>query len=257
MTEVVAGMWFISGLFVGMLALLEVGRRLRQRHEAQDESSGEGLGTIEGAVFALLGLLLAFTFSGAAARFDARRQLLVQETNAVSTAYLRVDLLQSNHQPALREAMRQYVDARLALYRAVPDSARMRAALARTAILQKEIWGDAVKGVREAPVPQVAVQLLVVLNEMFDLATTRQAATRMHPPAIIYGLLGVVSLVCALLAGYGMRPGEGHTWLHKLAMAATLAITIYVIIDLEYPRIGLLRVSGFDQLLVDLRAGMR
>src|SRR6266540_2898434 len=92
------------GLFVGMLVLLEVGRRIGVQRLAKDpEGAKAGFGTIEGAVLALLGLLLAFTVSGAGARFDTRRNLIVEETNAVGTAYLRLDMLPAAAQPALRE----------------------------------------------------------------------------------------------------------------------------------------------------------
>ena len=80
--------------------------------------------------------------------------------------------------------------------------------------------------VREAPLPQLAGQLLPDVSDMFDVATTRLAATRIHPPLIIYGLLGVVSLLCALLAGYGMGASKSRSWLHILGLAAILAVTI-------------------------------
>ncbi len=83
------------------------------------------------------------------------------------------------------------------------------------------------------------------------------AATQMHPPRIIFGLLGAVSLVCALLAGYGMGESESRSWLHTVGFAAVLAVTIYVVVDLERPRLGLFQVAEFDPLLVDLRATMR
>ena len=82
-----------------------------------------GAGVVDGAVFGLLGLLVAFTFSGAATRFDARRQLVVEEANAIGAAYLRLDVLPAAAQPALRARFREYLDSRLAAYRAVPDMA--------------------------------------------------------------------------------------------------------------------------------------
>ncbi len=91
------------GLFLGMLLLLEVGRRIGGRRMAKDPAGAlAGIGAVEGAVFGLLGLLIAFTFSGAGTRFDTRRQLVVEETNAIGTAYLRLDLLPAALQPALR-----------------------------------------------------------------------------------------------------------------------------------------------------------
>ena len=85
------------------------------------EGARAGLGAVDGAVFALLGLMIAFTFSGAASRLEVRRQLIVQEANAIGTAYLRLDLLPPGAQPGLREDFRQYVDARLAVYSKLPD----------------------------------------------------------------------------------------------------------------------------------------
>ena len=99
---------------------------------------------MDGAVFALLGLLVAFTFSGAASRFDARRHLIVEETNAIGTAYLRLDLLPASAQPALRDLFRRYLDSRLEVYRKLPDLDAAKAELARSTQLQGEIWSQAV-----------------------------------------------------------------------------------------------------------------
>src|SRR5512147_455234 len=117
MNRVIVASLFAAGLFVGMILLLEFGRRLGRRREGKDEEGARaGLGAVEGAVFALLGLLIAFTFSGAASRFDARRELIVEEANAIGTAYLRLDILPAGAQPALREKFRQYVETRLEVY---------------------------------------------------------------------------------------------------------------------------------------------
>ena len=101
---------FTFGLFLGMLLFLEIGRRIAIRRMKEDAgAAGEGIGAVDGAVFALLGLLIAFTFSGASSRFDTRRQLIVEETNDIGTAYLRLDLLPADLQPALRESFRRYL----------------------------------------------------------------------------------------------------------------------------------------------------
>ena len=144
------------GLFVGMLTLLEIGRRVGNRRLQNDaEGARAGTGTVEGAVFALLGLLIAFTFSGAASRFDERRNLIVEETNDIGTAYLRLDLLPTSAQPALRDLFRRYVDSRLETYRKMPDLEAVKAELARSIVLQGEIWTQAVTAGRleNAPPP--------------------------------------------------------------------------------------------------------
>ncbi len=100
-----------------------------------------------------MGLLVAFTFSGAATRFDDRRHLIVDEANAIGTAYARLDLLAPGPRQELRELFRRYVDGRLAIYRAVPDRAKVRAAVAHAAALSRKSGsapGRALTGVRSA-----------------------------------------------------------------------------------------------------------
>src|SRR6185436_2599128 len=108
------------------------------------EGARQGFGVVDGAVFGLLGLLIAFTFSGAAARFDERRQLIIEEANDIGTAYLRIDLLPESAQSRLRELFRQYLDSRLETYRKLPDLEAAKAELARSIKLQNEIWTAAI-----------------------------------------------------------------------------------------------------------------
>jgi hypothetical protein len=247
------------GLFVGMVVLLEVGRRIGIRRMRKDpEGAREGVGAAEGAIFALLGLLIAFTFSGAAARFDQRRHLIVEEANAIGTAYLRVDMVAPDLQPALRDTFRRYLTARLDVYRKIPDMVAVEAALADVNRLQKDIWGQAVAASR-APGshPNVTVLLLPALNAMIDITTTRLMAARTHPPVIIFAMLVVLALAAALLAGHAMSKAKTRSWTHVVAMAAAMSIALYVILEIEFPRLGFIRVDAFDEVLVDLRETMK
>lgn len=258
MNATLAGLLFALALCFGMLALVLLGRRLGQRHRLRFGGTvGAGLGPIEGAVFGLMSLLLAFAFSGAASRFDSRRGLIVVEANAIGSAYARLDLLAPTPRVHLQQRLRDYVDARLTLYRVAPDAARMRAAQARIDTLQRAIWQESVAAVREAPTPAIAAQLLLAVNEMTDAAASRSAAAAIHPALVIYLLLAAVMLICALFAGYAMGAGDAKSWLHVFGLVAVFAVTFYVIVDLEYPRLGLFRIAEFDQVLVDLRASMR
>ncbi len=245
-------------LFATVLALLELGGRMGARALARNPNATTGSSAMEGAVFALLGLLLAFTFFGAASRFDDRRKLIVDETNAIGTAYLRIDLLPSSAQPELRDAFRRYVDQRLAVYRALPDIEASNIAFARANEMQQQIWAKAVAG-STAPGahPDSAKLLLPALNQMIDITTTRAWARQMHPPPVVFGLLFVLMLLSALLAGYAMAAAKTRNWLYRVAFAFTLAGAAYVILDFEYPRFGLIRVDAFDHALVDLRQSMK
>src|SRR6266550_1507792 len=142
--------FIVVGLFVAILICLEIGRQIGRWRE---ESAGSAFGAMENAVFALMGLLIAFTFSGAASRLDARRRLITEETNAIGTAYLRIDLLPSARQEALRESFRQYLDARLEFYSKLGDPTAATAEMSRFTALQREIWSLAIKACQEAPSP--------------------------------------------------------------------------------------------------------
>jgi hypothetical protein len=248
---------FALGLLVGMILMLELGRRVGARQRARiSEGGAAGIGAVEAAVFALLGLLIAFTFQGAMVRFDERRALIVEEANNIGTAWLRIDLLPAGAQPPMRELFRQYLDSRLLTYRKIPDMVAVKAELDRTAQLQGEIWKAALAGQKEYG-QAIVVGLLPVLNQMFDIVTTRTMAAQIHPPAILFAMLGLMAFAAAFLAGHGMSGSKIRSWIHNLGFPAILAVTVFVIMDVEYPRLGLIRVDSFDQVLMDLRQSMK
>lgn len=249
----VATFVFAVGIFLSMLLMIEIGRRygLAQRTSGNDIG---GVGAIEGAVFGLLGLLLAFTFSGAASRFDARRHLVIDEANAIGTAYLRLDLLPPDLRPRMQEAVRRYTDSRLEVYRRLPDVAAANEEMHRCAAIQSEIWSSVTAGSLD---PQAKMLLLPALNEMFDISSTRAWVTQIHPPAIIFVMLAALALMCSLLAGIGMASSPRRSWLHMLGFAAIMAVTIYVVIDIEHPRMGMIRVDAVDRALDQVRESMK
>ena len=110
------------GLFLGMLALMELGRRIALSRMSEDsEGFRKGVGAIEATTFALLGLLIAFTLWGAFGRLDTRRNLMAEEANAIVTAYMRVKMLPQESQQRLRESFRRYLEIRLDWYRNLAD----------------------------------------------------------------------------------------------------------------------------------------
>lgn len=250
---------FAAILFVAMLAAFEVGRRIGQARLARDSSGlAKGVGTAEGAVFALLGLIIAFTFAGAASRFEERRHLVTEEANAIGTAYLRLDLLPAASQPPLRDLFRRYTELRAVVYQDAPNRTLTQDRLDQTAALQLEIWNASLAAARlpEAG-PTAAMLLLPALNQMIDITTTRVAATRNHPPLVVWLLLSGLSLLGALLVGYEASENKKRAWLHMVGFAAVMALAVYVIVELEFPRLGLIQVGGIDLLLHELRQSMR
>lgn len=252
------GVLLTAGVFAGMLVFLELGRRIGRWRAARDPQAPRvEVGALDGAVFALLGLLIAFAFSGAASRWDARRQLVVEEANAIGTAYLRLDVLAPDAQPALREKFRQYVDARLAAYRSFPDLSAVKADLARAGKLQGDIWAQAVAACRSEGSQPARMLVLPALNAMIDITTTRTVAAQTHPPSVVYAMLVVLMFASSLLAGHRMAEGGRRSWVHMVGFALTMALALYVIVDLEFPRLGFIRLDAYDQLLVDVRESMK
>ncbi len=206
---------------------------------------------MEAAIFALLGLLLGFSFSGATTRLEARRQLIIGEANAIGTAYLRLDELPASDQPEMRHLFREYVDARVAAYAQVPDMKAFHQGVAQAGQLQQQIWARAVAASRNDPTQNSARLLLPALNEMFDITTARTIAIDTHLPGLVFSLLVVVALSSGVVAGYAMAKRRKRSWLHMFLYAACIAITVYTVTDLDYPRSGLIRLSSADKALQD------
>jgi hypothetical protein len=233
--------------FFVMLLLLEAGRRFKARTGLEPSA------TIENANFALFGLLLAFTFSGAIGRFDEHRSLVTDELNAIDTAYHRLDLLPPQTQPPIRQLFRDYVTSRLNQYETSdhsvsPESRR----------LQEEIWKEsAAAALMSQPNSNPAtVVLLPALNNMLDITNTRRNAFNMHPPDAVFLLLLSLSCLCAFIAGLVIKPGHNN-WLHMVTFAALVSLTIGTILDIEYPHHGLIRLTSYDSYFVALRDSMR
>jgi hypothetical protein len=258
MSVVAIGIGLILSLFVGMIVLLEVGRRLGLRRPAPTDEAGKfGVAAVDGAVFGLMGLLLAFTFSGALNRWDTRREHIRDEVNAIGTAYLRLDLLPSATRPALQKAFRDYVDARVATYAGIWDADAFQSNHAKSEALKAMIWRDALTACGDTTSSSTAELVLPSLNEMFDMTTTRDLTAAAHAPAVIYIMLSVVVLASSLLAGYGMAGSKSVSRVHTTCYALMVALTVYVTLEIEFPRLGLVRIDSADAAFLELRDSMK
>src|SRR5262245_3313609 len=248
----------VVGLFGGMFLMLELGLRIGRRRPGRAlQKAGSGLAPVDTAVFGLMGLLIAFTFSGAAERFDVRRRLIAEETNAISTAYQRLDLLPASAQPKLREHLRKYLDARLAFFQKLPDLRAAGIEWAKANALQSEIWSEAVAAFNEATSPATPMLVLPAVNSMIDITVTRTMALLTHPPTIIFVMLAVLAFVSSCLAGYEMGTSGASSWVHRLSFTILIAVSIYITLDIEFPRAGLIRVHEADQVMFQLRERMK
>ena len=253
----VALLLFLS-LFAGTLAFLEVGYRVGCNHSKKNPDVGfEGTGAMEVAIFSLLGLLLAFSFSGATTRFEARRQLIVQEANTIATAYQRLDLVPVAEQPELRQLFREYLDARLRGFQMILDRPAATLEFARAARIEQRIWSSALAVSRTDSSQELSRLLLPALNQMSDVANQRAIALETSMPELVFWLLVCVVLMSALLAGHAMARRRRRSWLHMVLFSAIISLTISVMFDFSYPRYGLIRIDTADDILLQLRDSMR
>lgn len=241
-------------IVVVLAAMLDIGFRVGRAAAARcGEDAERGQGVIEGAVFGLLGLLIAFTFTSSASRLDHRRALVAEEANAMSTSYLRLDLLGPELSAPIRPLYRQYLEVRIAETRDGDNAPEQPGALREAEVLQDRIWVAVVAALEAKGQPPLAAAVLGPLNEMIDIATTRRMAAMMHPPTLVFIALGAVAVLASLLAGYAAGFAGRRSVMHAVVFVLAIGGTVYSIVEMEYPRMGLVTIGTADVVLTDLR----
>jgi hypothetical protein len=240
--------------FVVLLVASEIGWRLGHGGDVENDSFRTLVGGIAGATLGILGLLLGFTLSMAIARFDARRAVIVDEANAIGTLWLRAGLLDAPLRTELRDALREYADARIALGRVGSDLERLRAARRRGGDAQHTVWSVIERAARTSSSPAVASALITSTNEMIDLDELRMASLENYVPAQIMLLLVGVAAVAFAFLGWSFGAAEQRSTISMVLLALLVTTVLAVILDISRPHRGLIRVS--DQSLVRARQAM-
>jgi hypothetical protein len=238
--------------FLLMLAATEAGFRLGRTSETRiPEAMESQLSTIEAAILGVLGLLLGFTMSMAVTRFEARKQLVVEEANAIGTAYLRTQLLPAPEGPEIASLLRQYIDARVQYGTAGNDIARIGSLRAEDFRLQGQFWTEAASYGQKDPNPVKAGLLLQSLNEVIDLEATRWAALNNHVPESVIYVNAIVGLLAAMVVGYAFGLNGKRQIFSMCVLALVITLVLAVIVDLDRPRSGFIRIS--QQPMIDLQ----
>jgi hypothetical protein len=247
----------LLGLIVILALSVAAGRSYGKSQLKKHERQLEVVIVAEGAVFTLLALLIAFAFSGAYQRFEDRKLHVIEEANVISTAYERIDLIAPAAQPALRNSFRDYIDAQIFSYKNTQHFRYFYQQLAKSFTIENQIWKLSVAACKETKDSGAVTQLfLTAVNNMFDIEAAGMEISRVHPPLAIFVLLIGLAALSGFLAGYSTAENITKSPLHVLCYILITAFTIYIIVDLEFPRVGLIRVDAFDQILVNLRNHM-
>jgi CDP-diglyceride synthetase len=240
------------GLFLVLIAALASGYWLGRRTRANtDETAKSQSSTIQGAIIGVLALLLAFTLSMAITRFETRRQLVLDEANAIGTTYLRSKMLPAPYAAQAAAVLRQYVDNRLEFYNAGIDETRFNAANDQVGQLQNRLWAIATAASAQDNRAIPTGLFVQALNDTIDLQAKRLAAARNTVPETVILLLFAVAAATAAVVGYNSGLSNQRRVFAALMLVFLITLIIWVLIDLDRPRRGLILVS--QQSMIDLQ----
>ncbi len=235
------------------LLVVEGGYRFgRWRHAGSPDERDTPVGAMVGSILGLLALVLGFTFSLAASRFDARRLAVLEEANAIGTTYLRTQLLPEPHGREISRLLQEYVEVRL---RGV-EASQFAAALSQSEVLHEKLWTEAAATAKADRGSIMTGLFIQSLNEVIDLHAKRvQVGVRSRIPWVIW--LGLYGLAMVSMGAVGYQAGLSATTRSPamLGLVLAFAVVLFLIADLDRGQEGLLQVS--QQAILDLQRSMQ
>lgn len=248
--------WLLAGaLLVAMLLVIEGGYRFGRAHEREEPPMAKAhVNAIQASLLGILALLLGFTFSSALERYDARSQAVVEEANAISTAWQRADLLPAPYQAPAREALRGYLDVRIVANDLMLDNHDgLEALRVDTARAHAALWDVARRAAATDPGMVRTGLFAEAVNELIDAYVRRNAALDRRVPEVVLFLMMGTFLMAGVVVGFATGVAGHRPSLASHVMVALIALLVFIILDLDRPRRGLVQVD--HRSLLELRAG--
>ncbi len=245
--------WLLS-LFVLFLILLclwlgTIYRRYQSRRALGELK--EGSGALQNAMLTLLGLFLAFTFGMTVSKFESRREAIVEEANDIGTAILRCDLYPDSVRSELRNYFKQYVQTRIAYYQAGSNEQMIQATMDEGANYTGMIWNKVVAQSHDPANSVRSMQMIPAVNAVIDTAGAREAERNSHVPRLILLTLLLLTITGSFLIGYD-QPRTDRSSIFVVGFAIMITLTIYLILELDRPRIGLINLHSAEKMIEDL-----
>ena len=241
-------------LLVSMVAAIELGYRVGfARCAPAGDDAKVHINGIQAAILGILALLLGFTLSLSLQRFDSRSEAVVDEANAIGTAYLRVQLIPAPMRRDVQVLMRDYVDLRVQAGALTPtDRAGREALLARAALVQAALWDAARKAVEADPARIAPTLFVEAVNQLFDSTGKRDASLARHVPEMVLLLLYATFLMAGGIVGFASGIAGHRPSLASHIMVVLIVVLVFIVLDLDRPRRGFIQVS--QKSMTDLQA---
>jgi len=238
--------------FLSLWLSARIGWSFLRKKWGFDELIRDDFGLVLGGSLTLLGLLIGFSFSMAASRYDQRKNFEEEEANAIGTEYLRSDLLPAAEGDKIRTLLKKYLDQRIQFYMAADDDEAQQVEN-RTAPLEAELWSVVLDSAAAKQTPIVALTISG-MNDVFNARGYTQAAWRNRIPTSAWALMVLIALGCNLLVGYGSRGVKSGARL-LLILPLVISIAFMLIADIDAPRHGVIRLH--PQNLTSLAQSLR
>jgi len=251
-----ANEWLIYGAIVlPMVGAVEIGAALGRRRTGSAGDAERVISTLATPSMGLLALMIAFTFSMALTRFDARKSAVLEEANAIGTAALRGQMLPEPYRSSVAPLFKEYAQLRMVGRRFRPDSAQGIKAIHRSAELHRKLWNEAEAAAKSDPHVVPTGLFVQALNKMIDMHEVRLTAGRNSVPSLVFFMLEGIAVVALGFSGYGAVQALRYHRLAMLFLAILIGSVVTLVADLDRPRSGVITVS--QQPLLDLVQGMR
>jgi len=216
-----------------------IGSSLLRRKYELDDTLREDFGVVLTASLTLLGLIISFSFSIAANRYDQRKNYEEAEANAIGTEYVRADLIPETEAAKVRALLQSYLHERILFYE-TPDPEELGLINTRTVKLQGELWSTIVPVVSKQPTPLAAL-VASGMNDVLNSQGYTQAAFWYRIPTAAWVLMMSIAIGCNVLVGFGSRGGPHAVRLLPI-LPLIISIAFMLIADIDAPRRGIIRV---------------
>lgn len=249
-TEVI---YIIMAVFLSTMVMTWIGYRLGTYLTRVSAFAKKDSGVIASGLFGLLAFLLGFTFSMSAARLEKSRAIIAEEANCIGTAILRCDLYSQPDRTALRTDFKDYLEARINYYSKGANPEQIAISNKAADAAGKKLWTRVAMLSQDPKWFVASGQMIPALNKMFDIVTTRNVNSQSMVPDQILYMLFILTMFNGFIVGFTTNIFTVKSWIIMTINALLTALVIYIILDLDRPKSGLITTAASDKAMTDLR----